>query len=345
MIYRGRGHYWKNNEPRVAKQTSRLRVSRLRGLLMLLLPAFTLSCENDVVQPPSARFGHFGEVKITVTIPLHLGAGVFHQELTWRTSGGWALHEEISYRGTVGGTTELRSSGDPSRLASNYAELIVRLNEAPGLSLFIDEMPIGVNEDCGLTRSEITVTIHDEPRNESVSWQQCMDGALSSMSERGAGPLPAAPRLVAAGLQVRDATIGPEHRSAYHGSIPFGTLARGEDSAIPSVVPLVIKREVAWRVFWAAHQGTGPVPSVDFQRDLVLVALVGERQEAGEGVEVRSIFQTSQGTVTNLVERAPGDFCSPASRTHRPFHVVVAPRTPGPHDFNQLPKEYVPCGA
>ena len=301
------------------------------------------ACNGGVIPPISDRFGQIGHVTVTVTTPLRLGAGNLRQQLTWKTSGEWRLHEEISYRGEMGDAVKLGSVGDPSHLSPSYAELIVRLHEAVGLSIFIPELPEGSSEECGNSRSAVELTIHDDGLGEDKGWQQCVDGSLSTMSERGAGPLPTASRLVAAGIQVRDATIGPDYRSPYYGSIPFGTIAKGDNPALASDSPVFIESEGAWSSFWDMLGSEDPRPWVDFANDYVIAALVGKRKEAGHVVAVRNIFQTGSGTFAGIVERIPGDFCSPFAATYYPFHLVVAPRTVAPRDFVQLPAEYVSC--
>lgn len=314
------------------------------GVAMSAVAAGLLACGGGVGPPVGERFGQIGSVVISVRTPLFLGEGSFRQALQWHTSGAWSLHEEIAYRGRTGGVATSGSVGDPSHLAPSYAELLVRLHEASGLSLFIQELPQGVTADCGNSRSSITFAIHDVQREETVDWQQCLDGSLSTMTERGAGPLPAATRLVAAGIQVRDATVGPHHRSPYYGSIPFGTIWQSDDPAMTDSEPRLVEDEATWRRFWSAIGVADDIPVVDFDSDYVMAILVGERREAGQTVAVRSIFQTSGGTIAQYVERVPGDFCSPVSTTRYPFHIVVAPRSRAPHQFVRLPTEYVPCG-
>lgn len=77
---------------------------------------------------------------------------------------------------------------------------------------------------------------------------------------------------------------------------------------------------------------------------MVLVAAVGERHEAGDSVEVRRVVPADGGTLAEAFERVPGNFCSPAERTHVPFHVVVAPLAPLPVTFPEIVVERVPCG-
>jgi hypothetical protein len=147
-----------------------------------------------------------------------------------------------------------------------------------------------------------------------------------------------------AALLVREATVGEGWNSAYLGTVPFGTLDRGEHSSTPITSPVTYIDARGFQAFWEGHAPSRPIPSVDFTKEMVVVGVVGERKEAGDSVEVRRILQVDQGTVIEVVERLPGDFCSPAARTHVPYHVVVAPRTPIPHRFADIKVERVSCG-
>jgi hypothetical protein len=153
---------------------------------------------------------------------------------------------------------------------------------------------------------------------------------------------------------VKDFTQGTDFVSAYVGSVPFGTLERGEESgaglqeprafySVPAGNP---RPPTGWLTFWHDHNGTAPgdIPHVDWANEMAIVAAVGIRTEAGDSVEVRRILQTGVGTQVDLFERIPGDFCSPAARTHYPIHIVVAPRTLQPTRFSELVTERVPCG-
>jgi len=172
-----------------------------------------------------------------------------------------------------------------------------------------------------------------------------VSGSLSSVKVEDAGPDFAASRIALAVQLVRDATVGNQWTSPYGGSVAFGTLDRGEDSGSSLQAPTVIADPSTWQTFWLEHAGARTLPDVDFGSDMVVVGIVGPREEAGDSVEVRRILQIDNGTRTEVVERVPGDFCSPAARTHVPYHIVVAPRTPAPRRFAALQREEVPCGS
>jgi hypothetical protein len=141
-------------------------------------------------------------------------------------------------------------------------------------------------------------------------------------------------------------TLPQGARFKYAGSVPFGTLARGDHTVSELRAPAVFRESTAWREFWRGHAGSDDgFPDVDFRTDMVIVGILGEREEAGDSVEVRRILQVEDGTLAEVFERIPGNFCSPAERRHVPYHFVVAPRTPLPIRFAEnLPPELPPCG-
>ena len=328
-----------------------LAVSGIFGLL-------TAGCgDNGITPSPNLRFGQIGEVRVTVVTPLFFqdGPGELQQILTWTSTGAWQLRESISYRGLPPGDENLkRNEGNPATYASGYFSLITQLNESPGLTLFIPELSPEVNPECGPGQSRVSFMIRDEVREETETWIRCAQGSLGNLNVLAAGPDPAAGRVIQAAVLVVGFTQGSEFQSAYSGSIPFGTLDRGEDSGAGLLVPKAFisfpygsgNEPPDWQIFWRAHRGDPAAvpPEVDWSREMVLVAAVGTRTEAGDSVEIRRVLQTGEGTQVTLFERVPGNFCSPAARIHSPVHIVVAPLTLQPLRFSEIVTERVHCG-
>jgi hypothetical protein len=318
------------------------------GVLVAAL-VWTGCGDDGTIDPEALRFGQVGSIEVHLEAPLRgegssLGAGQLAQTLVWRSGGSWTLHEEVSYRGVSGDETLQRSRGDPSQFAGAYASLITQLNEDDRLKLFIDSLRSDVDPPCGPVTSRITFTIRDDARGRDTTWVRCAEGTLGTLTPTGAGPGAAAARLVLATLLVREATVGERWTSAYLGTVPFGTLDRGEDSRTRITSPVTYIDARGFQAFWEEHAPSRPRPAVDFATDMVVVGVVGERKEAGDSVEVRRILRVDLGTMIEVVERVPGDFCSPAARTHVPYHIVVAPRTPIPHRFSDILVERVSCG-
>jgi hypothetical protein len=325
------------------------------GLLALLFSAMAAQACKDTGTPPvdTVRFGQLGEVKIGVLAPLYYGqgSGELQQILTWGSNGSWVLREIISYRGLEGDETVVRSEGDPVSAAA-YASLIAQLDQKTGVEL--SSVSPDPPEECQATRTTVTVTIWDDLRQEEKKWVRCAEENLATLKTSEAGPDLDAGRVIQAAILVRDNTVGSGFESNYVGSVAFGTLVRSEDSgarydtafvfiSVPEGNP---SPPTNWLAFWRDHSDvTGSaVPEVDWTREMAIVAAVGARTEAGDSVEVRRILKTGNGTQVTLFERVPGDFCSPASRTHYPVHVIVAPRTPEPIRFSEIVEERVNCG-
>jgi len=335
---------------------------RFRGFflaaLLLAGQAFLLAgcVDDDGFQIGTLRFGQVGEMRLTLVVPLLFNGmeGELQQILVWNSSGAWQLRESISYRGLPGDETVRRNQGGAGEYAAAYATRITQFNDDPVLRLFIPELPQGLEPHCGMGETRVTLLIRDDFENKTATWTRCSVGSLGTLNTQEAGPDPAAVRLIQAAILIRDFSLGDDFRSAYLGSIPFGTLDRGEDSGAELEQPRfflsrrsgLLETPEGWVEFWRAHveDPTAQPPVVDWAREMVLAAAAGKRTEAGDSVEIRRILQTGEGTLVTLFERVPGDFCSPAARDHFPVHIVVAPRTSAPIQFTDLTKEWVPCG-
>ncbi len=329
---------------------------RSRAILVVILLGLVGSCGDDgAVQPPGLRFGQSGEIRVSVLSGLAAGRGELQQVLNWRSDGAWRIVEKISYRGLSGGEAGRESTGDPSAYAVAYASLITQIHEQPGLELFIPGLDPALDPECSPGTSRVTFQLRDEARNEEVRWTRCGVGSLGFLSALGAGPDAAASRVVQAAILARDFTLGESFESAYLGSLPFGSLERGEGSNAdlerslafhPTPEPGTgVLPASSWPAFWQEHKGmpTAP-PSVDWEKEMVLVGAVGTRFEAGDSVEIRRVLQVTDGAMVEIVERVPGDFCAPAERTQIPYHIVVVPLTPPTIRFLQPEVQRVPCG-
>lgn len=317
---------------------------------------FAASCgRSDPLLPPTLRFGQVGELRFELLTPLGAPQGFIRQRLVWRSTGAWQLDEEVIYRGLIGSRERSRPSGDPSVFAASYASLIAQVNETPGLRLFDPRIEPIADLDCGPAGTRIRLEIEDTSRREVQVWERCASGPLTALRPDGAGPDAAAARIVQVAGAARDLTVGPDYRSPFFGTLPFGTLDQGDDSGVALDRPIFFLplsgtggQRIAppsWAAFWRDHtRSSRPPPEIDWTREMVVVAAVGLRTEAGDSIRVQRILQVSDGAFVDLVQRVPGDFCSPASRSLYPYHIVVTPLTPSRVLFGTPKVERVPCG-
>lgn len=302
------------------------------------------------------RFGQSGEIRVTIVVPLYLGAGELQQVITWRSDGAWKIYEEIGYEGIKGEETLWSNPGLPFEYASMYASIIQKLNDDSGAKLVgVPELDEITDPECAGGLSRVTVSIRDATSAENREWTRCAPGSYSNLTTQGSGPDVVASRVIQAAIFIRNGTVGPDFNSTYAGSLPFRTVERSTRTGSGLVEPAAFRSAGGgecgnaadgWTDFWRAHVEDREVspPEVDWCTEMVLVAAVGERHEVGDSVEVRRVLAISDGTRFEVAERGPGDFCAPARRTTTPIHIVVAPRSPGNINFTLLPPERVPCG-
>lgn len=316
-------------------------------LLTLAASILGVACDGGgPIDPGTLRFGQVGGMQLTVVAPLALGLGEMEQVLTWTSDGHWTVREEVRYRGVVGDASMQQLEGSSDALANTYAQWITDANDNPGLQLFVEGLDPDLDPSCAVIHSRVTLQIDDAPSGQSESWTRCVPGFLQSLTPFGALPDPGAPRVANLARLARDYTVGESFESAYEGTQPFATLDKGEDTPSGLSAPTVIHDAPSYEAFWAIHAPGRPLPPVDFAEETVIVAARGERREAGDSLEVRAVKPAGAlGTVVTLVERVPGDFCSPAEVTHVPFHIIVTPRVPDPVSFQSpVLTELVDCG-
>ncbi|MCY4645802.1 MAG: hypothetical protein OXE73_02805 [Gammaproteobacteria bacterium] len=319
-----------------------------------MLAAAVSACEENGVAPPMLRFGQTGQMVVEVATPRQFlpspGNGELRQVLTWRSTGAWQLFESIAYRGVVGSEATIASPGLPAAFAAAYATLVTQIHGAAGLDLFIEDLDPNLDPPCE-DEARITLRIQDEIRGEERSWTRCAQGPLGSLNPAGSGPDLHASRVIQVSKFVHDRTLGDSATSVYNLSIPFATLDQGEKPGQPALAsraffggPGARDAPDDWGDFWGWHGDGASAPDIDWSADMVVVAADGARQEAGSKLEIREILPVRDGAIIQLVEFAPGDFCSPAAVVQTPFHLIVAPRTASRIQFSEVDLERVPCG-
>jgi hypothetical protein len=322
----------------------------IRPLVLTLGACWALAGCDPVTAPEvDPPFALNGEIRVDVQQSISGEQGNLSAILLWQSDGRWVISERISYRGTGAEAFIRASRGNPGDLAAEYRSLISQLNNTEGLRLF-GEVDPNLNPLCSPPRSRVSVTLADRFRGEVRQWTRCADGSLFTMTPGSAGPDPAAARVITAAQLVRFFTLGELAASVHFGSLPFSTLAIGPDLPSRPPGPRVFSSPdgqppTEWNGFWTENFGSeSPPPVIDWSRDVVLLAAVGLRREAGHSVRIRRILPLATHTQIDWVDEIPGDFCSPARRDRFPYHLVVAPKPPSPLRFADADPIRVPCG-
>jgi hypothetical protein len=89
-----------------------------------------------------------------------------------------------------------------------------------------------------------------------------------------------------------------------------------------------------WSELFACMTPPPAVPAIDFGREMVALAALGERSSSGYGAAIRSASVDASGTLHVLVtEYRPGRGCGSAAVITYPVAVARLPRREGPIQF------------
>ena len=118
-------------------------------------------------------------------------------------------------------------------------------------------------------------------------------------------------------------------------TVPFVTVAQGTASGVHEPAQLVIRDQAAWVTLWGRHRGAtrGPVPSVDFNRDMV-IAIFADESGTPRQLKIRQITRETDRLEVSytLAVTGPLPEGEGASRVV-PFHIVRLARSTLPVRF------------
>lgn len=104
----------------------------------------------------------------------------------------------------------------------------------------------------------------------------------------------------------------------------------------------VVRDEAAWRALWSAiWRGTSPepaLPPIDFAREMVVVAALGERNTGGYGILIDSATTTSGGPLVVWIRSIrPGPGCMTTQALTQPVDAARLPRSEAAVEFREQP--------
>ncbi len=127
-------------------------------------------------------------------------------------------------------------------------------------------------------------------------------------------------------------------------SIPFKTIAMGEDSGIRTPIQVVVRTPAAWRALWQKHTSGQPqsaLPTIDFSRDMVVAVFAGDVPPFTRASILRISREGSRLTaLVRIAQARPGPVpTEPGNVT--PYHIVRLPRSGLPVVFVRGPDKEV----
>jgi hypothetical protein len=114
-------------------------------------------------------------------------------------------------------------------------------------------------------------------------------------------------------------------------------LYRDEKSQLPYTVRLVVQDSADWRAVWKRilpKNGDATLPPMDFTREMLIVAGMGEKPCLGYHINVDTVFRDDEKRIYAVVrERQRGAKCGCLNEVVSPVDIIKVPRTIRPVTF------------
>lgn len=102
---------------------------------------------------------------------------------------------------------------------------------------------------------------------------------------------------------------------------------------------IVIHDEASWAALWAEMVSSGSMPTtpprVDFSKEDVVVAAMGERRFAGYEITITGVEQDAGHLRVDVASKTPSPTCDHSEVITTPLHAVRVSKTSEPISFNE----------
>lgn len=113
----------------------------------------------------------------------------------------------------------------------------------------------------------------------------------------------------------------------------FRSLLRGYHTGLTGSGLRVARTADEWKALWAEHTShmlPRPVaPDVDWTREMVVCALLGERPSGGFSIQIEEVDRKPKPWIVYARERVPAEGALVPMMTTAPYHLVVTERHDG----------------
>ena len=120
---------------------------------------------------------------------------------------------------------------------------------------------------------------------------------------------------------------------------PANEVARFQNSGINDRRRVVISDPVTWAAVWAQANATNlqppPVPAIDFDTEVVVLASMGTKNSGGYSIDIISAAVVDGQLRVVVRETSPGPGCMRTAALTAPVHIVRAPHGGAPAFIEQ----------
>lgn len=111
---------------------------------------------------------------------------------------------------------------------------------------------------------------------------------------------------------------------------PLNTLAQGGSSGVISQRFEVIRDAASLAALWREHtameEPPPALPQIDFERDMVIAAFLGQRTSGGVALRIGKLSNVGGALTAHLDLTSPGAGCITTQALSQPYHMVVTRR-------------------
>jgi hypothetical protein len=126
-------------------------------------------------------------------------------------------------------------------------------------------------------------------------------------------------------------------------SVSFSTIDKGSTSGFTSPLEMFLTSQKDWVDLWAKREvGTGPkknAPTIDFDKDIVIVAALGMKNTGGYTIEITRIVRTPDDLTVYVKRTEPAAGSTPSGKPTSPFVLAKIRKPDKPVTFRDEDKK------
>ena len=100
----------------------------------------------------------------------------------------------------------------------------------------------------------------------------------------------------------------------------------GDNGGFKTNTNLVISTQEEFLKIWdqafAYYMNKETAPSIDFEKNVVLLVALGQKTSGGHTIKVSSVVETKDSTIVNILKTSPGKSCMTAEVITYPYQIV-----------------------
>jgi len=125
-------------------------------------------------------------------------------------------------------------------------------------------------------------------------------------------------------------------------SISFIEIKTGQNSGYSKFTTIEIHnvKELSevWVNLFAKYDRKPPIPTIDFEKKMLIAVALGERNNGSYSIKIESILETKNGITVITEENKPGNTCNSTSVMVYPFQLIEISKTTNPITFTKIIK-------